>query len=205
MEADLKRLGERLRQPLPGREAQYRMANEGRDSKFFQHSQPPRQSAVLLLLCPQQGQVHLPVILRPTYPGVHSGQMAFPGGKKDPQDEDLIATALRETHEEIGVSVERHQVLGTLSELFIPPSNMLVTPVLAYTAALPEFRPDLKEVERIYLPTVAHLSHPGTRAETSIEIAKGIRIRAPYYDVEGQVVWGATAMIISEFLAVWAE
>lgn len=202
----IQRLADRLRAPLPGREAHLRMASKDRSIRYgFKIPDNPRISAVLLLLDFQEGDLVLPLIQRPSYPGVHSGQMAFPGGKRETQDQDLTDTALREAREEINAQVSREAVIGQLSNLYIPLSNSLVTPVVAISERVQQFVPEPLEVAKVVQASMRRLSDPSSVAETTIAIGNGLRIKAPYFDVDGHIVWGATAMILSELLHLLEE
>ena len=143
-------LSERLQEPLPGRSAQELMAPRPISEKRFKEDlkNPARPGGVMILLYPENGEIFLPLMKRPVYVGAHSGQVSFPGGKVEEQDRDLTDTALRETHEEIGVPAEQVRVIGALSELFIIASNFKVHPVVGVLNSTPEIIPDQKEVER---------------------------------------------------------
>ncbi|MBK8949907.1 MAG: CoA pyrophosphatase [Flavobacteriales bacterium] len=125
------RLATALRGPLPGHAAFLSRSGYSRaDLDSAQRADTaPRESAVLALLYPAMGEPHLLLMRRPEYAGVHSGQVSFPGGRREPQDADLQATALREFHEEIGATPKDLRVLGALSQVYIPPSRSLVTPL----------------------------------------------------------------------------
>jgi 8-oxo-dGTP pyrophosphatase MutT (NUDIX family) len=178
----LRQLRHDLRNPLPGRSVQYQMAPRPRPGGEFDDTprSDARQGGVLVLLYPHDEQVFLPLILRPTYPGVHSGQIGLPGGGQEPADDDLTATALRETYEEIGVHPSQFSVLGHYR---------------------PEFRPDPYEVAKLIEAPLCALLDPATRR---IEpwILRGRQIEVPYFALEDHAVWGATAMILSELLAL---
>ncbi len=146
--------------------------------------------------------IYLPLIVRPTYPGVHSGQIALPGGKAEEGDGSLIVTALRETEEEIGVRVSEDQVLGTLSQLYIPPSNMLVTPVVAYAEEKANYRPDFREVVQVLDVALAAFNDPRNQATVAVKAATNVRLEAPGFIIEERVIWGATAMMMSELLSI---
>jgi 8-oxo-dGTP pyrophosphatase MutT (NUDIX family) len=161
-----------------------------------------RKAGVLALFYPKDGQVYLPFIRRNEYPGVHSGQVSFPGGGWEREDVDLTATALRETEEEIGVDRRLVTPVGRLSDLFIPPSNFLVTPVLAYTTKKPDFRPDPAEVERILEVRLQDLLEPATITDKEITIFPDVRLKVPCFYIDGQVIWGATAMMLCELVDV---
>lgn len=199
----VKALSQELQQPLPGWEAQRQMATELHKKARVVPRQDARKAAVLILLFPSNKQLHLPLILRPVYAGVHSGQMALPGGKVESRDVDLIDTALRETGEEIGVWVERQQVLGQLSELYIFPSNIRVAPVVAYIPAQPQYVPDPTEVAAVVNVPVEVLNNPQYQTTSPVTVVGGDTVEAPAYKVEERIVWGATAMMLSEFLTVW--
>lgn len=199
----IKALSQELQQPLPGWEAQRQMATELHKKARVVPRQDARKAAVLILLFPSNKQLHLPLILRPVYAGVHSGQMALPGGKVESRDVDLIDTALRETGEEIGVWVERQQVLGQLSELYIFPSNIRVAPVVAYIPAQPQYVPDPTEVAAVVNVPVEVLNNPQYQTTSPVTVVGGDTVEAPAYKVEERIVWGATAMMLSEFLTVW--
>jgi 8-oxo-dGTP pyrophosphatase MutT (NUDIX family) len=197
-------LAQRLQEPLPGPEAQYRLAVEGRrqraDSADLSQA---RLSAVLFLLYYKDDALHLPLIRRPDYEGVHGGQMALPGGRLEPQDPSLAHTALRETWEEVGVAVPDARLAGALTSLYIPPSRSLVHPFVAVLEGPPQFRPDPREVDRIFEIPLPEL-HRTPLSEQSVTVMGGHRLRVPAYLVQEQVVWGATAMMLSELLALMA-
>jgi len=158
----------------------------------------------LILFYPHKGSIYLPLILRPQYDGVHAGQMAFPGGRMERTDENLIRTALREAQEEIGIRVTDVTVLGHLTEIFIPPSNFYVLPVIGTMPYSPDFYPDPREVEEVVEVPLDTLLDETIVGDTQIDV-RGITIDAPFYQIHNQRVWGATAMMIAELLTVIAE
>ncbi len=190
-----------LRQPLPGPEAHLKMASASRLRFKAQPNEKTRRSAVLILFYPYRDQIVAPLILRPKYDGVHAGQMAFPGGRYEKTDEHLIRTALREAQEEIGIKAADVKVLGKLTELFIPPSNFFVQPVIGTLPYKPDFYPDPREVDAVLEVTLDELMDEGIVGTTQLEV-RGVSIDAPFYDIQGHKVWGATAMMISELLTV---
>ncbi len=200
----IENLKEKLKEELPGVEAQLKMAPLYDDIKqrYTQNEKPAKRGSVLLLLYPHKNQILLPLMQRPNYDGVHSGQISFPGGKKEKDDEDLIATALRETREEIGVAEKDVRVLGSLTELFIPASNFSVLPVVGYLEHQPLFLADPYEVVKIIETNILDLLNEATVKFKKIKLFNNLEITTPYYDVQGQVVWGATAMMLSEFLKI---
>jgi 8-oxo-dGTP pyrophosphatase MutT (NUDIX family) len=198
-----KRLKKLLERPLPGQNAQLRMAPLERPEKA---SDPETQQAgVLVLLFSSYNELHTVLIQRAVYQGVHSGQISFPGGKMETGDQDIVHTALRETHEEVGISSQQIRVLGKLTPLYIPVSNHMVQPVIGILNQSPRFIPDSKEVARIYEVRVNDLMKPGCLIENEGILENNRHIKAPFYKYNGLRIWGATAMIMSEFLEIYRE
>ncbi|MBC6365317.1 coenzyme A pyrophosphatase [Algoriphagus sp. AK58] len=193
-------LHQALQQSLPGKEAHLKMSPQPVDMRRFSPKTPEnhRKSGVLLLFYPQMGKSFFPLIKRPVYPGVHSGQVALPGGKFEPGDPDVIFTALREAEEEIGIDAGKVEVLGRLSDLYIPTSNFLVSPVVGFIEESPRFVPEEKEVSRIITTGVQTIFQQEIIKRTHLELGGGVRLETPYFDIDGEIVWGATAMILSE-------
>lgn len=158
----------------------------------------PRIGSVLLLLYPQDGATHVVLTKRPESMKDHSGQISFPGGKRE-GDEALETTALRETFEEIGVESDSVTLLGKLACLYIPPSDFEVHPFVGWCDFRPNFTPNPAEVETILEPTLSHLLTPST-IKSSERHFRGETYNVPYFDVDGHRVWGATAIMLSEFL-----
>jgi 8-oxo-dGTP pyrophosphatase MutT (NUDIX family) len=203
MEDFIDRLSRRLTMDLPGEDAQYRMAPVGRPRTCdaWPMDGPVRQSAVLLYLFTEHDDWHMVLMKRPEYDGAHGGQVSIPGGQLEP-GEDHSEAALREFAEETGVHVDSRQLLGRLSELFIPTSNFLVRPFVAYAGERPRFRPNPEEVEEIIELTIPALISDLTVRRGKVRLATGVRVETPYFDVNGHMVWGATAMILSELREV---
>ncbi|GAB4023910.1 CoA pyrophosphatase [Spirosoma koreense] len=193
----------RLQKPLPGEVAHQKMASTARYRLGIKPNERTRRSAVLICFYPYQHSIFLPLILRPQYDGVHAGQMAFPGGRMERIDENLTRTALREAQEEVGIRVSDVKVLGLLTELFIPPSNFYVQPVVGMLPYRPDFYPDPREVEAVVEVDLTRLLDETIVGDTQINV-RGTTIDAPFYQIEQYRVWGATAMMISELLMVLA-
>lgn len=195
---------DQLRQPLPGQAAQFRMAHVVRQ----QAVKPPpnaRQAGVMALFYPHALNWHLVFIERQPHHGHdrHAGQISFPGGKFEETDASLQQTALRETEEEVGVPADQIKVLGKLTELYIPVSNFQVHPYVGYTGTRPDFVPETEEVSAILEVPFGHLVRPVTRKKTDLHLAANITLKGvPYFDVEGKILWGATAMMVSELIDV---
>lgn len=159
----------------------------------------PRLSAVMILLYPDNGTTHTALILRSTYNGTHSAQVSFPGGKMDETDLDLETTAKRELFEEVGIPEEDIEILGHLNDVYIPPSGFLVKPFIGYLNYTPSFSIDPREVaELIEAPLITFLDD-SIMEQGEVQRAKnGMKIIAPYFNVKGHKVWGATAVMLYE-------
>lgn len=193
-------LKDKLCGTLPGERAQRKMAPDGRRLRFDQNGEP-LQGAVLILLYPEDG-LNVIMIERAKYDGVHSGQIAFPGGKKENEDVDLQHTALRETFEEIGVRSSEVHILGKLSRLYIPVSNICVFPFVGLLEKPLQFKIDRFEVQRIIQIKVKELMDP-TNCQVATFTGKNYTIEAPCYMVGGVKIWGASAMMLSELLELF--
>jgi 8-oxo-dGTP pyrophosphatase MutT (NUDIX family) len=195
-----------LQQPLPGIAAQIKLAPREAYRVESLRAKPPadaRTAGVLILLYPSDGVWHFPLMKRIDDGLVHSGQISLPGGSQEP-GESLRETALREACEEIGAACAEVEVLGQLSTIYIPPSNFLVTPTVGYAGERPDFRCDPREVaELIEVP----LSRLFDRAVVKREPwqLRGVTVEVPFYQIGLHKVWGATAMILSEFSMLLAE
>jgi 8-oxo-dGTP pyrophosphatase MutT (NUDIX family) len=192
-----------LQQPLPGRAAQYQMAPQPRPGAEWDDMPRAdvRQSSVLVLFYPHVDTLYLPLILRPTYPGVHSGQVSFPGGGYEAGDGTLVRTALREAHEEIGVDPAAVTVLGQLSTLYIRPSNNLVLPIIGWTPQRPTFVPDPREVALLIEASLREILDPVNLCSER-RLLQGRACDVPFLNVQSQTIWGATAMMLGELLAL---
>lgn len=198
----IEKLKTRLNEPLPGSMAHDIMASESRlKLKMPSPNERTRESAVLILFYPSKNQIFIPLILRPQYDGVHGGQIAFPGGRAEKEDENLIRTALREAQEEIGVRVSDVKVLGELTKLYIPPSNFYVQPVMGYMTHKPDFYPDPREVDKVVEISLNEIKNPTIIGRKTLTV-RGVEIDTPFYDIKETTVWGATAMMISELLTL---
>lgn len=189
---------------LPGTDVQWVMASSTRLLKEFPQAPGPdsREAAVLVLLWPENGLIRTVFMQRPEYEGWHGGQISFPGGKKEPSDNNLIDTAFREAHEETGIDTSDIEVIGTLTPLFIPVSNMVVTAVVAGTEKKPIFRPDPNEVLYLIEADLRDFLDPSMIMTTPMQIRGGV-YEVKYFGYSGRVIWGATAMMLNELLEIF--
>jgi 8-oxo-dGTP pyrophosphatase MutT (NUDIX family) len=201
MDRFVKKLMAEIYKGLPGTEVQWHMASSDRLLKDFPRTpgKDASTAAVLILLYPHKGSIHTVFMQRPDYIGVHGGQISFPGGKKEPVDNSIIETAIREAKEETGVNPSKISVIGTLTDLFIPVSNIVVTPVVAWTEEKPAFNHKPEEVMFLFDADLQRFLDPKIVKIKPFEI-RGEMIDVKYFDYEGNVIWGATAMILHELL-----
>jgi 8-oxo-dGTP pyrophosphatase MutT (NUDIX family) len=190
---------------LPAQEAHFKMVPfERLESLINQNlaSFKPKTAAVMMLLYPKNGKTHLVLIVRNSYEGIHSAQIALPGGKFEINDENYLNTALRETHEEIGIHPENIQIIRAFTQLYIQASNFLVYPFLGFCQDEVNFIPDQTEVAQIIeLPIADFLKDDMiVNATMSTSYAKNIEI--PAFKINEHIVWGATAMMLSELKEV---
>ena len=211
-------LQERLRRAdLPG-QAAHRLLKpaplDGREVTWPQPDENHQQAAVLMLLYPRDpdgqgselpGNLHLILMRRPDYDGVHAGQISLPGGRRETVDTSLAQTALREAHEEVGVAPETVRLLGALSPFFVFVSNHNVHPYVGYAARRPDFVPCPEEVAGLVEVPLAQLLDPAHRREEVRDLRRWGASRVPYFDLAGERVWGATAMMLSELVALLEE
>ncbi|MDD3875612.1 MAG: CoA pyrophosphatase [Bacteroidales bacterium] len=184
---------------LPGISAHELMLPKNRPLKIPENLKNPQKlCSVLILLYPKDNSIFSVLTERNTYDGIHSGQISLPGGKQEKFDKDLIETALRESHEEIGIQTELVNVMGTLTPIFIPPSNFWVLPVVGNIKQAPEFKIAVNEVSKLIEYDIKLLLDEKNVKEKMFSGA-GYEISAPFFDISGSCVWGATAMILSEF------
>lgn len=199
---EIERLERRLREAKPGPSAQLRMAPNPRlgHRPYTEVEDSCLKAGVLILLYPRDGETYLSLIRRTGLVFHHRDQIGLPGGRLE-AGEDFVRAALRETHEELGIAPEGLKVIGDLTPLYIPPSNFCAYPVVAVASATPDFRPDPREVAEVIEIPLWHLADPD-RAGRETWLAGGRSLEVPFYAFGRHKIWGATAMILSEFLEI---
>ncbi|MEO8239008.1 MAG: CoA pyrophosphatase [Flavobacterium sp.] len=186
---------------LPAEKAHVKMAPSERVAlmKNLDLSQKsPRIAAVMMLFYPKNGKTHLILIVRNAYDGVHSSQIAFPGGKYEVSDVNFQETALRETHEEVGISSEKIEIIKQFTPMYIPPSNFLVHPFLGISSQELSFYPDIREVADIIELPLSVFLNDEIIIEATLSTSYAANVLVPAFNIQNHVVWGATAMILSE-------
>lgn len=191
-------LYKRMARPLPGLAAHRRLVPPERRpdlGKAFPNER--RVAAVLALLYPMNDRVCCALIRRPSYPGVHGGQIAFPGGQVESEDSDLLHTALREAWEEVGIQAEKVQRPTELTRLYIPPSRYEVVPFLGLSDRRPDFILQTSEVDELIELPLEELMQRNVYGEVSVHTTRGL-LNVPAYQWRDEIIWGATAMIVAE-------
>ncbi len=187
---------------LPGESSQFKMSPPFRRELIADNKakmQNAKQAGVMALFYPnKKGETYLILILRKTYKGVHSAQVGFPGGKFEVSDVNLKYTALRETFEEVGVPTEDVSVIKKMSELYIPPSNFTVAPYIGIANKTPQFVKQEDEVEDLLEVALSHFLDDANTGDVAVMTSMDVQLEVPAFTLNGHVVWGATAMMLSE-------
>ncbi|BDS12141.1 NUDIX hydrolase [Aureispira anguillae] len=203
----IEQLKERLKEPLPGLDAQLKMMSSGlkknNPDMYFKASDQAKKACVMLLLFQKENKWYTVLMERPESPYAHSKQVSFPGGGLEEFDADLAAAALRETEEEFGIPNQNITIIGRLSQLYIPVSNYLVYPFIGYLKTAPTYTPDPNEVAEIIEVQIDDLLNPNLQKLTKIKTSSGLILKdVPYFSLNQKIVWGATAMMLSEFVEI---
>lgn len=197
-----KYLKDTLKGELPGFNAHSKLLPPGRTLKISADDVSLiRQSGVLILLFPHNGQLYTCLTRRPETMKNHPGQISFPGGKVEDEDFSPEATALREAHEEVGVDSSKVEILGCLSDLYVEVSKFSIHPYLAWADKKPDFKINYDEVEEIILFPISEFVKNEIVAETDVQTVFG-PLKVKCYPCGDKTVWGATAMILSELIEI---
>jgi len=188
--------------PLPAEVSHFKMVPPFRQELLKKQKEAIKQvkhAGVLSLFYPDEDmETKFVLILRKTYKGVHSAQVAFPGGKLEAQDASLRDTALRETFEEVGVPIDTVQIVRSISQVYIPPSNFYVHPFIGFTQTTPEFIKQDDEVEALIEIDLEHFLDEQSLISKKVKTSYSIEVEVPAFKLNDYVVWGATAMMLSE-------
>jgi 8-oxo-dGTP pyrophosphatase MutT (NUDIX family) len=187
--------------PLPGDKAHSNLLpiNAQQRNIALEKDANPRLSGVAAIFHANEvGDTALFLIERQTYKGVHSGQIAFPGGKYEEIDGSLEQTARRETFEEIGISPQQLVLINSLTKVYIPPSRFLVQPFMFALPKETSITKDPREVKSIIQLPISRLLDDQSLQYGKMEVANGVNMKTPYFASEHHKIWGATAMMLSE-------
>lgn len=190
---------------LPGEDAHAKMSPPERREivrTLDLKAKNPKEAAVMMLFYPRNEKTNLILIIRNAYPGVHSSQIAFPGGKIEKTDASFMETALRETEEEVGITADQITVVRAFSQVYIPPSNFLVHPFLGYSCEELIFRPDPNEVAGLIEMPLDHFLDDANMELQQMATSYSTSIGVPVFTLGEHRVWGATAMMMSELKEV---
>ena len=196
------RLSETLKRVLPGEKAHRLMLPHGRELYPAADTGSIIQSSVLMLLFPFNEKIHTCLIRRPLAMRNHGGQIAFPGGRFEPSDKNLIDTALRESFEEIGTDINQLEIIGALTPLYVSVSNFTINPFIAWSEVVPQFKIDSCEVDELFIVPVENFMHHTANQIREVTTISGT-FEVPGFYIDELFVWGATAMIISEFIEIF--
>ena len=195
------KLIEEINNGIPGEESHAKMSPIKRPiADLLKESTTIRESAVAVILYRNEHEIECILIQRPEYDGNHSGQISFPGGKKDSEDIHLEFTARRETFEEIGIPPSMGQLIGQLTEVYIPISNFLVQPIIYYHEKLPKLVRDTREVAEIFSFSLSELLNEECFSTMKVKLlSENNGTIVPCFLLGGKKIWGATAIILNEF------
>ena len=193
-----KTLNKALLNNLPGASAQNKMYPPTRLISPIEHNNPPKKCSVMIVLSPYKDFFKTLVIRRSEYDGIHSKQISFPGGKYEDIDGELLNTAIRETYEEISLKIDKNDVVGKLTDIYIPPSNFLVTPYVSIINTIPSLKKDPIEVSDIIEIDLSIIMNDDAIKSHTISNSKYGKISVPCFVQDGNIIWGATAMVLSE-------
>ncbi|MCK9414374.1 MAG: CoA pyrophosphatase [Prolixibacteraceae bacterium] len=200
----IKKVKKRLELLLPGSVSHVKMLPPGRALMLPSDQINYHESAVLILLFPLKDRIHICLIKRPSTMKNHAGQIAFPGGKREKEDSDLVHTALREAQEEIGIEANAVEILGFMSDVYVQISDFLITPVVGWLNEFPEAAVVSSEVDEIIFISLEDLANSMSRCEREMDTRTG-RIKVPGYEINGCFIWGATAMMLAELVDIFLD
>jgi len=199
----LEALKDKLDAPLPGISGQREMMPSYRNAVSLEDIAPlqPRKAGVIIHIFQGPQELEVLYMKRPAYDGTHSGQISFPGGELEEFDQDLMAAAFRECEEEVNLKPNEQEFFRAMSWLYIPPSNFYVEPFITLGTAAPNVELDPREVDRVFSIPLSKLIDGSLIQQTSIKTTYGTLV-VPAYHWDGEIIWGATAMMTAELVAL---
>lgn len=209
MEISIQQIKQKLNRDLPGLSSHLKMAPANRIHELKNSEmqiKTAKKSAVMILLYPHNNQLKVVFIRRSFYVGIHAGQIAFPGGRYEEFDIEIKNTALREIEEEIGIHSDNIEVIGRISDIYVPPSNFLISVFVGYLNGKPQYKIDEREVNEIIEIDLSEFFQENLVDNKEFVVpSSSISVLAPYYKVGNIELWGASAMVMSEFLDIVGE
>jgi len=196
----------RLSKPLPGLQSHLKMAPPTRKAELEaakEAMQFAKKSAVLILLFHENDKLKVVFIRRSFYVGIHAGQMAFPGGRYEDSDKTVEETAFREIEEEIGISRDKIELLGRISDIYVPPSNFLISVFVGYLSIKPVYTPDEREVAEVIEVDFDEFLKPENKVVKTFHVPSANQsVTAPCYQTAQCDIWGASAMVMNELIEI---
>ncbi len=202
-DSQFQKLKMQLKNRLPGSNSHVKMLPPGRLLHVPSGHDNFKDSAVLVLLFPFGREIEICLIRRPSTMKNHGGQIAFPGGRRENHDSDLVQTALREAQEEIGIDREAIMVFGELTAVYVQVSDFVIYPVVGWLSEKPELMIDPSEVDEVIIISLEDIASEVNRCNREMETMSG-KISVPGYEINGCFIWGATAMILAELVDIYA-
>lgn len=199
-------LQENLSDSLTGLDSQRELAPKfkGKDFRSFTPSSNYRNSAVMLICTESKGKTNIVFTLRSSKLNSHQSQISFPGGMNE-EGESLLETAIRETQEEIGIKVSKESIAGALTSLYVPPSNTIIQPFIAFFDDLKGLTPNPDEVEEILFKDIDYFLDKNNLKSSYWDFS-GLKILVPHWNIHDKTpLWGATSMILNEFLHIYKK
>jgi 8-oxo-dGTP pyrophosphatase MutT (NUDIX family) len=197
-------LKHKLQEKLPGKTAHIEVAPYRKVDFDKKELQQAKKSGVLILFYVKDQEIYTALMQRTIYEGKHSGQISFPGGKVEKSDKSIYHTALREANEEIGIATKDIEIIGQLSEVFIPVSNFHVIPVVGIIRNIPQFKIEKREVEEIIEFKLTHLITQELK-QNKVKLANNTILQVPSFEHNQKIIWGATALMLNELKHILVE
>jgi len=190
-------LQNRLKEDLPGKKAHIEVAPYRKVEFNESDLEQAKKSSVLILFYSKNNSVYTVLMQRTAYQGSHSGQVSFPGGKAEPSDTSIQHTTLREANEEIGVDSKEVNIIGQITDVYIPVSNFHVVPFIGITKKMPEFILETREVEEIIELNIPYFMQQEL-IHNKVKMANNTIVKVPSFEYQQKVIWGATALMLNE-------